>query len=183
MAALLSDRSVAQIAEEDHDFLSAPLRRVVLAFEAPEPDAPAEPPDPPVASVPPVLPEEPTPARGPVGFASVCQGPQPWELRFVPEIAPEPELVKLYTLARTHGTGLGSALLEAAVGEHEAVYLWIMSGNERAERFYRRHGFHEIAPRFAAGGPWAGQQTHRMRRDRAKPGRPVPGQGSAAASA
>lgn len=147
MAALLSQRSVAEIAREDRDFLSAPDRRVVLAFEESED------------------------ARSLVGFASVCWQPQTWELRFVPDIAPEPELVKLYTLARTYGTGLGSALIEAAVGEHEAVYLWIMSGNERAERFYRGHGFHEVAPRFAAEGSWAGQETYRMRRDRVVPGR------------
>lgn len=157
MAALLSEPSMTDIAQEDRAFLGAPGRQVVLAFEAGEPHGDGRGHG--------ARAEGPAEAQRPVGFAAACQGPQPWELQFVPDIAPEPELVKLYTLARTHGTGLGSALLEAVAGVRGAVYLWIMSGNARAERFYRKHGFREVGPRFAAEGPWAGQETFRMRRD------------------
>lgn len=99
-----------------------------------------------------------------VGFASVCQGPLPWELQLVPDLAAGRQLVKLYTLPFTHGSGLGSQLLEASVGSSSPVYLWIMDGNGRAEAFYRKHGFREIGERFVADWPWAGQHTYRMRR-------------------
>lgn len=148
VAALLSEDSIPDIAQEDREFLSSPDRRVVLAAEQGTDDD-----DGPVA------------AQRLVGFASVCRGPQSWELQLVPDIAPERELVKLYTLPRTHGSGLGARLLEAAVGRESPVYLWIMGGNARAEAFYRKHGFREIGLRFAADGPWAGQETFRMRRD------------------
>ena len=44
------------------------------------------------------------------------------------------------------GNGVGSALLRAALATlredgYDQVYLWCIEGNERAERFYRRHGF------------------------------------------
>ena len=40
---------------------------------------------------------------------------------------------QLYVLRAAHGTGLGAALQEAAIGSADA-YLWIMDGNARAER-------------------------------------------------
>lgn len=49
-------------------------------------------------------------------------------------------LAGLYVLARWHGQGLGHALLEHAVGDAPA-YLWVAEGNDRALRFYERHGF------------------------------------------
>lgn len=137
MSALLTDDSARDIAQEDLEFLTLEDRRVVLAGAA---------------------------DGSLVGFASVCEGPQEWERQFVPDLAPELELVKLYTLAGTHGSGLGERLLHAAVGSSDPVYLWIMSGNARAEAFYRKHGFRELAPRFPAEGPWKGQDTHRLRR-------------------
>lgn len=157
VAALLSEDSIADIAQEDREFLSSPDRRVVLAAEqGTDDDGPAGAAD---------AVETAPAAQRLVGFASVCRGPQSWELQLVPDIAPERELVKLYTLPCTHGSGLGARLLEAAVGRESPVYLWIMGGNARAEAFYRKHGFREIGPRFAAEGPWAGQDTFRMRRD------------------
>ncbi|MDQ5862578.1 MAG: GNAT family N-acetyltransferase, partial [Actinomycetota bacterium] len=50
------------------------------------------------------------------------------------------ELYSLYTLRRTHGSGLGAALLGAAIGESPA-YLWVLENNPRALAFYRKHGF------------------------------------------
>lgn len=52
----------------------------------------------------------------------------------------ELELYSIYTLKRTHGTGLGAALLRAAIGESPA-YLWVVEGNPRAVAFYLKHGF------------------------------------------
>ncbi len=52
------------------------------------------------------------------------------------------ELWGLYVRAGWWGTGIGHALLVAAVGEEPAC-LWVLDGNERAIGFYRRHGFGE----------------------------------------
>ncbi|MGO3362836.1 MAG: GNAT family N-acetyltransferase [Corynebacterium sp.] len=50
------------------------------------------------------------------------------------------ELEGIYSLARVHGTGVGQALCDAAIGD-AAAYLWVLEGNDRAEAFYRRNGF------------------------------------------
>jgi ribosomal protein S18 acetylase RimI-like enzyme len=52
----------------------------------------------------------------------------------------ELELYAINVLARAHGTGVGRALLEHAVGDR-AAYLWVLEDNGRATAFYRRHGF------------------------------------------
>lgn len=54
-------------------------------------------------------------------------------------VRPE-KLDSLYTRARTHGTGLGARLLDGVLGDRPA-YLWIVTANARAERFYAKHGF------------------------------------------
>jgi ribosomal protein S18 acetylase RimI-like enzyme len=50
------------------------------------------------------------------------------------------QLYAINVLARGHGTGVGAALLVAALGDR-AAYLWVVEGNERAIAFYRKHGF------------------------------------------
>jgi GNAT superfamily N-acetyltransferase len=50
------------------------------------------------------------------------------------------ELMALYVRAEVYGTGIGHALLTAAIGTADA-YLWVLDGNERAIRFYERQGF------------------------------------------
>jgi GNAT superfamily N-acetyltransferase len=52
----------------------------------------------------------------------------------------EVKLFALYVRAAWWGTGVGRALLSAAVGDRSA-YLWVLEGNERAIRFYERQGF------------------------------------------
>lgn len=52
----------------------------------------------------------------------------------------ELELVGLYLLAAHHGTGLGQALLDAALGDRPAS-LWMAEHNPRASAFYARNGF------------------------------------------
>lgn len=53
---------------------------------------------------------------------------------------PSLELTALYVRAECYGSGLGQALLEAAIGER-AAYLWVLEGNKRATVFYERQGF------------------------------------------
>lgn len=50
------------------------------------------------------------------------------------------ELWALYVRAGHWGSGVGYALLEAAIGDR-AAYLWVLAGNERAISFYERQGF------------------------------------------
>lgn len=57
---------------------------------------------------------------------------------------PEPpqslELTLLYVGAEARGSGAADKLLTTAIGDAPA-YLWVLDGNERAQAFYRRHGF------------------------------------------
>jgi ribosomal protein S18 acetylase RimI-like enzyme len=50
------------------------------------------------------------------------------------------ELYSIYSLRRTHGSGLGAALLRAAIGD-SAACLWVLEDNPRAQAFYRKYGF------------------------------------------
>lgn len=50
------------------------------------------------------------------------------------------ELKALYVRASHYGTGLGQALLEAAIGDQPA-YLSVLDGKQRAIAFYEKHGF------------------------------------------
>ena len=50
------------------------------------------------------------------------------------------EVMALYVRAEVYGTGVGHALLTAAIGPAEA-YLWVLDGNSRAIAFYERQGF------------------------------------------
>jgi ribosomal protein S18 acetylase RimI-like enzyme len=68
-----------------------------------------------------------------VGFAQ--SGPS----RDEPPVRPL-ELMTIYLLAAQHGSGLGQALLDAAVGDRPAS-LWVAEENPRAIAFYRRNGF------------------------------------------
>ncbi|WP_405061030.1 GNAT family N-acetyltransferase [Kribbella sp. NBC_01505] len=57
------------------------------------------------------------------------------------EDSPVPlELQAIYTRQAWWGTGLGTRLLDVAVGKDPA-YLWVFENNERALGFYARQGF------------------------------------------
>jgi ribosomal protein S18 acetylase RimI-like enzyme len=58
-------------------------------------------------------------------------------------------LWKLYVLPDHHGRGIGHRLLEAALErahelEHTRMSVSVVDGNDRAMRFYERHGFREV---------------------------------------
>lgn len=75
-------------------------------------------------------------AEGPeglIGFASAGPGRDD-------DVDIQLELMALYVRAAWWGTGVGHALLEAALGDR-AAYLCVLEGNDRALRFYERHGF------------------------------------------
>jgi GNAT superfamily N-acetyltransferase len=103
-------------------------------------------------------------AAGPVGIVEVGFGPAKWETeRGFPPPGARRQLSKLYTLTRAHGTGLGQALLDTAIGA-EPAYLWIMAGNPRAEAFYRRNRFVPDGVAATAGPTWFGRAMFRMHR-------------------
>jgi len=66
------------------------------------------------------------------------------------DAAPEAmELQQLYVLADWHGSGVAETLMQwalAKAAEHEAseLYLTVFDHNERAKRFYARHGFADV---------------------------------------
>lgn len=56
----------------------------------------------------------------------------------------EPEvrhLYVLYLLDGHHGSGAGSALLDAVISPTEQAVLWVADPNPRAQAFYRKRGF------------------------------------------
>lgn len=87
------------------------------------------------------------------------------------------ELYAVYALAEAWGTGVGHALHEAALarlrdaGFRDAV-LWVLDGNERAIRFYERHGW-----RFDGSEqhePWGEVVLHERRMVRSLREHPAP---------
>ncbi|WP_022889177.1 GNAT family N-acetyltransferase [Agromyces italicus] len=62
------------------------------------------------------------------------------DLALEPDAPRDLELKGLYLLGARQGSGLGQALLDAAIGDRPA-YLWAMAGETRARAFYRRNGF------------------------------------------
>ena len=76
-----------------------------------------------------------------VGWA--CTGSQTRDHDAGPHIA---ELAAIYVLPKYWGTGLGYVLMDVACADLESrgareIMLWVLEGNERAERFYGRQGF------------------------------------------
>ena len=51
------------------------------------------------------------------------------------------QLLILYTDVAVHGSGAGSALLEAVLDPDQSAALWVADPNPRAQAFYRKHGF------------------------------------------
>lgn len=50
------------------------------------------------------------------------------------------ELYAIYLRAAHYGSGTGSVLLDAALGDRPAT-LWVLEDNPRAQAFYAKHGF------------------------------------------
>ncbi len=55
------------------------------------------------------------------------------------------EVFALYVLAEYHGKRIGYELMNAAfhaLSDYQKIAVWVLKGNERAIRFYKRYGFH-----------------------------------------
>lgn len=96
---------------------------------------------------------EATPGRAPVGYAVVATPDLP-----LSDPARDLELKRIYVLGRYQGSGTGRHLLEHALAHATAagaarLLLGVYAGNDRAQAFYRRHGFAHLARRsFEVGG-------------------------------
>ena len=51
------------------------------------------------------------------------------------------EVKKLFVEPVLQGQGIGAKLLEYAIASHGVSHLWALEKNEKAIRFYERHGF------------------------------------------
>ena len=51
------------------------------------------------------------------------------------------QLYVLYVYAAFHGSGVGTALLNAVIDRTAPAALWVADPNPRAQAFYRKHGF------------------------------------------
>lgn len=81
----------------------------------------------------------------PVGYAKL----RPWTGVPSPAGTGTLELQQIYVLSSWHGKGIAEALMHWAIGEARergapSLYLTVFDHNERAKRFYRRHGFAEV---------------------------------------
>jgi putative acetyltransferase len=59
----------------------------------------------------------------------------------------EKEIKRLFVEPALQRKAIGSELLEYAIGEYGASYLWALEKNVRAIAFYERHGFRRTRER------------------------------------
>ncbi|MBF6175141.1 GNAT family N-acetyltransferase [Nocardia blacklockiae] len=92
-----------------------------------------------------------------VGYAMLVASP-PADPEVAAALAdPALEISKLYVLPDHHGAGVSTALMRAAVddarrGGYAGVWLGVNQGNERAQRFYAKHGFRTVGTKTTAVG-------------------------------
>jgi ribosomal protein S18 acetylase RimI-like enzyme len=82
-----------------------------------------------------------------VGYAMLIQGvgDDPDVQQAVP-VRPAAELSKMYVLPENHGSGVATALMDAALAaavdwDADCVWLGVNQKNHRAQRFYKKSGF------------------------------------------
>jgi len=82
-----------------------------------------------------------------VGYIMLIRGiPDDEDVRTAVTLRPAVELSKIYVLPDSHGAGVSSALMRAALqyateAAAKCVWLGVNQQNQRAQRFYAKHGF------------------------------------------
>lgn len=82
-----------------------------------------------------------------VGYAMLIRGvPDDEDVRRAVTLRPAVEISKLYVLPDSHGAGVSAALMTGAVKRAKelgakCVWLGVNQMNQRAQRFYTKHGF------------------------------------------
>ncbi|WP_367948613.1 GNAT family N-acetyltransferase [Rathayibacter sp. VKM Ac-2857] len=96
---------------------------------------------------------------GALGYTMLVRGePADADAAAAVRLRPTLELNKCYTLPDRHGSGVAARLMAAALDEGRAggaqsVWLGVSQLNERAQRFYAKHGFEVVGTkRFPLGG-------------------------------
>jgi ribosomal protein S18 acetylase RimI-like enzyme len=82
-----------------------------------------------------------------VGYVMLIRGaPDDEDIARAVPLRPAVELSKMYVLSDSHGGGVSAALMSAALtraAEFDAKCVWlgVNQNNQRAQRFYTKHGF------------------------------------------
>ncbi|MEZ0049560.1 ribosomal protein S18 acetylase RimI-like enzyme [Mycobacterium sp. MAA66] len=82
-----------------------------------------------------------------LGYAMLIQGvPDDADVQRAVPLRPAIELSKMYVLPEAHGTGAGDALMTTAIDHATAcgalsLWLGVNQENQRAQRFYAKHGY------------------------------------------
>jgi GNAT superfamily N-acetyltransferase len=82
-----------------------------------------------------------------IGYAMLIRGvPDDTDVQRAVTLRPSVELSKMYVLPDRHGAGASAALMATALawaedGGAASVWLGVNQRNERAQRFYAKHGF------------------------------------------
>ncbi len=101
-----------------------------------------------------------------VGVASAFRGVGDWERELFAEAWQPPRsawcLDTLYVMPGLRGAGLGLRLMDAALPHRRGAYLWVISDNVDAIRFYERHGFHPDGFAGRSGPSWGDMDMLRM---------------------
>ena len=96
-----------------------------------------------------------------LGYAMMIRGvPDDPDVAAAVTELPTVEVSKMYVLPESHGSGAAAALMTAALQHAQtlgvaSVWLGVNQRNERAQRFYGKHGFAVAGTkRFRLGGHW-----------------------------
>jgi ribosomal protein S18 acetylase RimI-like enzyme len=82
-----------------------------------------------------------------VGYSMLIRGvPDDADVQQAVSVVPSAELSKMYVLPESHGRGVSAALMEASLDRAadmaaKSVWLGVNQQNQRAQRFYAKHGF------------------------------------------
>jgi ribosomal protein S18 acetylase RimI-like enzyme len=82
-----------------------------------------------------------------VGYVMLIRGvPDDEDVQRAVPLRPAIELSKMYVLPDSHGAGVSAALMSAALHrakqlDAKCVWLGVNQNNQRAQRFYTKHGF------------------------------------------
>ncbi|MGW0249556.1 GNAT family N-acetyltransferase [Nocardia goodfellowii] len=85
-----------------------------------------------------------------VGYAMLHAGvPADPEVAAAVNLSPVVEISKMYVLPGHHGSGISTALMRASLERAReegaaGVWLGVNQSNERAQRFYAKHGFQRV---------------------------------------
>ena len=104
------------------------------------------------------------------GVFSFGPGRKPWDLELdCPPPPVEMNLDHIYTLAQTHGSGLGQAMIDVGLPRSTPAWLWILRGNPRTQAFYACNGSVADGVEVECGETWFHRPMFRMWRGTGQP--------------